>query len=322
MDVDSLQILAANPAASRHFGYAESELMAMTFADLVPEATMIGEARRPPGWVATRSQWRVRHRNHASSVAIVGPVVQYGDRPAYYVWSIPILSEPPKGDHGPEMTSFAFAAFHDLKEPLHLVKGYLGLLRPMVVQNPKALDYLDTARNGTERMQALVLNLLEYFRLQTNATRPEPVDLAQALDEACATLRLSISQAEAHIEHGELPTVMADRSQMGRLFQNLVANGIKFHGPAPPHVKVSAERHGDEWVLTVADNGIGIPAAEREKVFVPFHRLHSVDEYPGTGLGLSTCRLIVEAHGGRVWAEEAPGGGTAIKFSLKENGRA
>jgi len=313
VDALDLRIRAANAAARRHYGYSDGELVGMDVATLVARP-----AELPPGWLTTRSQWELRHRDGDTSMAYVGPQVVFAGRPCHYLWAAPILPEKPAPGRAPEATAFAFAAFHDLKEPLHLAKGYLEMLRPRLANDLDGLDFLDTALASTVRMQAMVMNLLEYYRLQANATRLEPVALDAALQEALATLRLTLETRHAHVEHGDLPTVLADRAQMARLFQNLVGNAVKFNLQREPVVRVTAERDGDAWVVRVADRGIGIPPVERERIFEPFHRLHSVDEYPGSGLGLSTCRLIVEAHGGSIWAEETPGGGATVAFRLPQ----
>jgi light-regulated signal transduction histidine kinase (bacteriophytochrome) len=143
------------------------------------------------------------------------------------------------------------------------------------------------------------------------------VDLGDALDTALRTLGARIEEAGARVEvRGTLPTVEGSASQFERLLRNLVANAIKFRGEEDPVVEVSAERAGDEWVVSVCDNGIGIDPAKAGRIFDVFQRLHSQERYDGTGMGLAICKRIVERHGGRIWVVPASGGGSVFAFAL------
>jgi light-regulated signal transduction histidine kinase (bacteriophytochrome) len=131
-----------------------------------------------------------------------------------------------------------------------------------------------------------------------------------------ANLKIAIDESAAAITHGPLPEVMADESQIFQLLQNLVANAIKFRGPSAPQVHIEAERQGDHWLFAVRDNGIGIDPAQYGRVFQVFQRLHSRDEYPGSGIGLAVCKRIVQRHGGQIWVESQPGAGSTFFFTL------
>lgn len=323
VDAQDHAVVAANEAAARHYGHAVADLVGRPFAALLAEEDAAAFGRlgrsRVPEPLRTHSHWGVQRRGDGAVTAFVGPLFEVRGRPAYLLWSLPAVPDPhpSAGPHDPAaLAEFAFSAFHDLKEPLQLVRGYLDLLRPSLGDDAEALDFLQTAAANTDRMQALVMNLLEYFRLESRALQTEPVDLNAVLTDALDTLRLSVAQSGATVHADALPTLLADRSQATRLFQNLLSNAIKFRGEDAPQVAVSARRDGDEWVLTVRDNGIGIPAHEVERVFTPFRRLHSIDVYPGTGLGLTTCKRIVEAHGGRIWIESDAGLGTSVHVAL------
>jgi two-component system, chemotaxis family, sensor kinase Cph1 len=145
-----------------------------------------------------------------------------------------------------------------------------------------------------------------------------PVDMGAVLDRVLITLGPAMEESGAVVTHDELPTICADPGQMGQLFQNLVANAVKFRGAEDPRVHVGAERGEGEWIFSVADNGIGIAPEFRERIFVIFQRLHNRSEYPGTGIGLSICRKIVERHGGRIWLESEPGQGTTFHFTFPD----
>jgi signal transduction histidine kinase len=244
-----------------------------------------------------------------------------------------LLFHPPEAEPTPrdvalqgavaDLSEFSFSALHDLKEPLHLIKGYLALLRQRSGHDlpQESQEYLEYAHAGAQRMQALVLNLLEYLRADVKGIAPEPIDLGAAWDEAVTGLRLQIHEAEAAVSREALPTVLADRPQMARVLQNLLSNALKFRGERPPIIRMSAKRTGatgatGEWELIVKDNGIGIDAKDQARVLQPFQRVHSTDQYPGTGLGLSISKKIVQMHGGRFWLESNLGEGTEVHFTI------
>jgi light-regulated signal transduction histidine kinase (bacteriophytochrome) len=143
------------------------------------------------------------------------------------------------------------------------------------------------------------------------------VESARVLEAVEQNLALALEESGGVVEAGELPTVMADRSQLAMLLQNLIENALKFRGTEPPVVDVAARRVGGEWQFAVADNGIGIDPAFSDKIFAVFQRLHSLERYPGSGIGLAICKKIVERHGGRIWFESEPGQGTIFKFTLR-----
>jgi len=217
-----------------------------------------------------------------------------------------------------ELQRFAYVASHDLQEPVRTVATYCELLndRYKAQLDEKAREWIGYAVAGARRMHGLIADLLEYSRLQS-PTRPfAPTDCGSVVAEVIANLRISIDEMQAEVSHDPLPIVTADASQLAHLFQNLIANAIKFRGNQPPRVHVSAERHGDEWVFSVRDNGIGIEPRHCQQIFDVFKRLHPEGQYPGTGIGLSICKRVVEHHQGRVWVESEPGRGSVFYFSL------
>jgi light-regulated signal transduction histidine kinase (bacteriophytochrome) len=165
-------------------------------------------------------------------------------------------------------------------------------------------------------MQALIRDLLAYSRVGTRGEAFGATDCENVLRDVLDDLQTATAETGATVTHDPLPVLPADRSQLHQLLQNLIGNAIKFRGDAPPRVHVSASRQGDEWLFTVADNGIGIEAEYADRVFVIFQRLHSRRRYPGTGVGLAICKKIVERHGGRIWLESAVDRGTRVCFQL------
>ena len=217
-----------------------------------------------------------------------------------------------------ELEQFAYVASHDLQEPLRMISSYTQLLERRYSDklDEKGHKFIDYAVDGAIRMQRLINDLLEFSRVSTRGKPLQPVDVNRVLGSVRINLSVAIQEANAQVTSDELPTVMADETQLVQLLQNLVGNAIKFRGSEPPHVHVSAQVATTECVFAVRDNGIGIAPEYFERIFVIFQRLHARGEYPGTGIGLAVCRRIVERHGGRIWVESAPGQGSTFFFAL------
>ncbi len=217
-----------------------------------------------------------------------------------------------------ELQQFAYIASHDLSEPLRMVSSYLQLLRRRYKGqlDGEADEFIDYAVDGATRMRSLIEALLAYSRAG-RGDDPEPVELDDVVSDVLRTLAAAIVHSSGHVEVGHLPRVLGDRVQLEQLLQNLVANALKFRDGERAYVWVRADPAPTGMVqISVADAGIGIDAAHRERVFKMFQRLHDRDAYDGTGIGLAICRKIVERHGGRIWVEEREGGGTVFRFTL------
>jgi len=217
-----------------------------------------------------------------------------------------------------ELAQFASVASHDLQEPLRMVSAYLDLLRLRCADrlDDKGLEYLGYVLDGAMRMRRLINDLLTYSQIGSRDAPRSQVDAEAVLTEVLANLSATIAESGATVSHGELPRLWMDRVQLVQLFQNLIGNALKFTSPRPPTVRISARRAGDDWVFSVADNGIGIDPHHHQQIFELFRRLHSGDRYPGTGIGLASCKRIVELCGGRIWVESAVDVGTTFHFSL------
>jgi light-regulated signal transduction histidine kinase (bacteriophytochrome) len=169
---------------------------------------------------------------------------------------------------------------------------------------------------GAARMQALILDLLAFSRVGARGHELVAVDSAQALERALKQLAGAMHESHAQVEVSSLPRVKADADQLAQLFQNLMGNAIKYRGSEPVKIAIEAQSSGSAWEFSVRDNGIGIEPQYFDKIFVLFQRLHTREEYPGTGIGLAICKKIVERHGGRIWVESTPGQGSAFHFTL------
>jgi PAS domain S-box-containing protein len=221
-----------------------------------------------------------------------------------------------------ELQQFAYIASHDLSEPLRMVSSYLQLLRRRYHGrlDDDADEFIEYAVDGATRMRALIEALLAYSRAG-RGDDPTPVDLASVASDVLRTLSAAMVQSSAQVELDHLPRVMGDRVQLEQLLQNLVANALKFRDGDRARVWVRAEEAGAGMVqISVADAGIGIEPAHRERVFKMFQRLNDRNAYDGTGIGLAICRKIVDRHGGRIWVEEREGGGTVFRFTLPPAG--
>jgi light-regulated signal transduction histidine kinase (bacteriophytochrome) len=221
-----------------------------------------------------------------------------------------------------ELEQFAYVSSHDLQEPLRMVASFTELLakRYQDKLDKEANEFIAYAVEGARRMQALIEDLLVYSRVTTRAHPFSEVNAESALDETLANLKLTIDENRVQVTRDALPMVFADHAQLIQLFQNLLANAIKFKGERAPQIHISCQEKAKEWEFCLRDNGIGIAKGDYERIFVIFQRLHTRGEYPGTGVGLAVCKKIVERHGGRIWVESEFGKGSAFYFTLPAAG--
>ncbi len=217
-----------------------------------------------------------------------------------------------------ELEQFAYIASHDLQEPLRMVSSYMDLIENEYRDelDEDAREYIDYAVGGARRMQNMIDDLLTFSRVGERNLDRTRVDIDDVLDEVLADLQVSIESSSASIDRGEMPTVRADAGQLGRVFQNLIANAIDYAGEEPPSVEVRAEERDDAHVFTVEDEGVGIPENQQDRIFDIFTRGERDDDDGGTGIGLTLCRRIVEAHDGEITVSSEPGAGASFILTL------
>jgi len=218
-----------------------------------------------------------------------------------------------------ELEQFAYVASHDLQEPLRMVASFTQLLarRYQGKLGDDADEFIGFVVEGAQRMQELINDLLTYSRVGTRELELQKVDTSRMVDQVVTDLAAAIAEAQASVTRDALPTVLGDPIQLGQLFQNLIANGIKFRRAGEsPRVHVSATRGDRAWIISIADNGIGIEPQYQERIFALFQRLHTRSAYPGTGIGLAICKKIVERHRGQIRVESEPGRGTTFVLTL------
>ena len=218
-----------------------------------------------------------------------------------------------------DLEEFAYVASHDLQEPLRMVTSYVQLLRQRYggKLDHDADDFIGYATDGAGRMRQLIQDLLLYSRVGRRKETLKPVDCRLALDKALGNLSQAIEERGVRVTIGELPRVMADETQLIQLWQNLLSNAIKFSDTSQPEVQVEARQDdAEDWVFSVRDNGLGLDSRFARRIFRVFQRLHTREEFPGTGIGLAVCKKIVDRHGGRIWVESVKREGATFHFTI------
>ena len=222
-----------------------------------------------------------------------------------------------------ELQRFATVASHDLREPLRVVSGFADLLarRHGDELGADGKRFVEAITGGVARMDEMIADLLAYARAGRVDQPLEPVDANEVVSEVLEGLQRAVEEAHAEVEVEQLPMVNGNAAALRQLFQNLIANAIKFVDEATPRVRIWAAEVPEGWRFTIRDNGIGIDADHAERIFGMFTRLHGAERYPGTGVGLAVCQRIVDVHGGRIWVEPSPGGGSQFMFTIARAAR-
>jgi PAS domain S-box-containing protein len=340
---DDQRIVFFNQGAEHTFGYRAAEVMGERIEILIPERFRAGHegmvrafATSPVAARRMGERGQISGRRKSGEVfpadASISRIEVGGSR--IYTAVLRDVTERVRAEEAlaeqadelarsnADLEQFAYVASHDLQEPLRMVASYTQLLarRYRDRLDADAHEFIGYAVDGVTRMQSLISDLLAYSRVGSREGEHVPVDLEEVLRRVLESgVATAVLESGATVTHDPLPTVTGDPVQLGQVLQNLIANAIKFRGEEPPRVHVSAERAGREWVVSVRDNGIGISPDHAQRIFIIFQRLHSRADYAGTGIGLAICKKIVERHGGRIWVEPAPDGGSIFRFTLPSN---
>ncbi len=329
------EILEANPAFAAMLGLSSPEtLTRRTFTEFFAQPSLVSawrsqvEASRSVGNLDVQLQRADRSRMW---VRISSWVVEEGAGGIRQVQSIVEETEEfhaardelarrsqALSRSNAELEQFAYVVSHDLQQPLGMISSYLELLGDAAggELDDEARDYFERAVRGAERMQEMVDAVLGYARVDSRGRDFGAIDLNQVVDEVIRDFDATVEATKAAVTRDELPSVIGDGAQLYQLLHNLIGNALKFVADRSPRIHVGIDDDGASWLISLRDNGIGIETDARERVFVMFQRLHTVDEYPGTGIGLAICKRIVERHGGRIWVESRPHQGSTFTFTL------
>ncbi|MFX0148670.1 MAG: ATP-binding protein [Candidatus Hodarchaeota archaeon] len=217
-----------------------------------------------------------------------------------------------------DLQQFAYVASHDLQEPLRAITSFSQLLEDKFGDklDQDGKDFISFITDGAKKMNTLIKDLLTYSRITTHAKPPKLIDLEIILKEAIFNLHESIKESSAIITYDKMPTLEVDKTQFLQLFQNLISNSIKFRREEPPRIHISAKLSNKDWIFSVKDNGIGIEAKYFDRIYNIFYRLHTKEEYPGTGIGLPICKKIVNRYGGKIWVNSEIGKGSTFFFNI------
>jgi PAS domain S-box-containing protein len=333
-------VVEFNPAAEAMFGYAKSDAVGRKLADLIVperlredhrgglarhletgEGQVIGRRVELPAlrrdgeeFPAEVSIVRLKGADAPLFTGFIRDLTRLKDAQRELESTIQDLQ---RSNH--DLEQFAYVASHDLQEPLRMVVAYMDLLNRAYAGalDERADRYIHYAVEGAQRMKVLIDNLLAYSRIESRGEPLARVDCGSVVERALDNLRFAVEEAGATIDVGEdLPSVLADETQLEQVFVNLVGNALKFRSPAAPRVSIAASRSGDHWEFRIEDNGIGFEEDQAERIFQMFQRLHDRKTYGGSGIGLALARRTIERHGGRIWARSKPGKGSTFYFTL------
>ena len=317
----------ANPSALRALHGESAQLLGRSLADLLPEADAARAASAP----AANREGTLLVRGDGAGTPVLFSAAPLASAEGGWAVTFKDISDIKAAQaalaekarelerSNKELEQFAYVASHDLQEPLRKIANFTQLLerRYKGRLDPDADQSIAYIVDGTHRMRDLIQDLLAYSRAGRGDLRLEPVALRDLVEGVLEDLEPARAEVDARVEVGRLPAVIADRARLRQVFQNVIANALKFRAKdRPPVIRVTSEERPREWRVFIDDNGIGVEPQYRERVFVIFQRLHSRAEYAGTGIGLAICRRIVEAHGGRIWIEDKEGPGTRFVLAL------
>ena len=334
-DARTRRLAAVNPAYAAMHGRAVEDFVGRPLAEVLTPAAAaridrLGEEIDRAGYLRYESEHvRPDGTTFPASIEVMAARDEHGEQMYWLAW-VEDLTEQHRADadaarHADDMARshaeldrFAGVVSHDLQSPMRVIAGCARILERRAGDQlaPEERELVEHIVGGVHRMTALLDGIREWSRARGDAATLGDVDCGTVVAEALSLLAADLQAADARVEVAPLPTVRAHPAALVQLFQNLIANAVKFRGAAPPEIVVGASAEGAAWEFSVTDNGIGIDRRFAERVFDFGRRLHNDDEIPGTGIGLTVCKTVVERHGGRIWVEPVPGGGSSFRFTL------
>jgi PAS domain S-box-containing protein len=334
-DPHSKTLVAVNPAYAAMHGGSVDEFVGLSLTRVLAPASAerlaaLADQIDEAGFVSYESlHVRMDGTTFPAAVETMAARDERGEQRFWLTW-VEDLTERRRAEsaaarHADEMARsnadldrFAGVVSHDLQSPMRVIAGCARILERRAGDHLEAeeRELVEHIVGGVHRMTALLDGIREWSQVRGEAAPRTEVDCGAVVDGVLSSLAADLETAGASVRVGELPVVTAHPAALAQLFQNLIANAVKFRGDAPPEIAIAARSAGEEWEFTVADNGIGIEPEYAERVFEFGRRLHNDDEIPGTGIGLTVCKTVVERHGGRIWVEPSPDGGSRFHFTL------
>ncbi len=332
------KMVLVNRATEEMFGYDRSELLGQDLSLLIPERYREAHTKHVAGYFANPrlrpvgggiELWARRKDGTEFPVEIGLSHVDTGDGPLALGLVSDITERKRSEDQleraieelrrsNAELEQFAYIASHDLQEPLRMITGYLNILQRRYSGrlDGDAEEFIRYAVDGATRMKTMIREILSLSRVGTQAVNRMNVGAGEVVQAAIDNLAAAIEESSARITIDPLPTIYADPGLLSLVFQNLIGNAIKFRGEKRPEIHIEGNSRGRECVISIRDNGIGMQPEHLSRIFLMFERLHSNEEYPGTGVGLAVAKKVVERHNGRLWAQSKPGEGSIFFISL------
>lgn len=336
---NEFRIQSWNKAAETIYGWREEEVMGKTMGELMSLVYEQSSREEMLANFLSKGHWTGRisqTRKDGALIPVLSSVTAVKDQQGTVIGAVAVnrdITDQLKIEEAlrertrsleasnEELAQFAYAASHDLQEPLRMITSYLQLIaqRYQDQLDDEAMEFIGYAVDGAKRMRQLIVDLLTYSRIGQQNQGVGQVELEKILQQVLFNLEVQIQEANIAITHDPLPTITADKTQMLQLLQNLISNAIKFRKDESPKVHISAQQEPARWVIQIADNGIGMQPEFTKKIFAIFQRLHTREEYPGTGIGLAICKKIVQKHKGEIWVDSEPGVGSTFSFSIPSN---
>ena len=330
------QIQSWNPGAERLYGYHEKEAVRRNIAIVIPQGkneemtyllNKVSKGERVDAFETKRQRKDITLINVALTISPVreesGMITEASaisrditfkkkveEELRRYAEELALSNE--------ELYVFSYAASHDLQEPLRTIQSFIEVLNQKHKRKLGAEieEYMRAASDGVSRMYRLITDFLMYSRVGSENALMEDIDCNAALKDSIANLQIAIKESKAKVKQYTLPTIHGNFVQITQVFQNLIANAIKYQGENTPQIEISAEKKDEKWIFAVKDNGIGIEQWFSERIFIVFQKLHDHKKYPGSGIGLALCKRVIEKHGGKIWFESEAGKGTTFLFTL------